>query len=549
MGSPVPFTGPGGVGNEFVTALLANDAFENFLQKKLGTLAKADTVSQATNLLWYDLKPVVQMLYPYRELIPRISRLPRVPADGGNAYHWKRIVGINVGGISSGVSEGNRGARIAIQEQDLTAAYKTLGLESSVTFEARLGSRNLNPEALGISVQSALRSLMIDEEKILINGNASLPLGTTPTPTIVLGAVTGVTGSLPANIYVSCVALSGFGVVGYTPYNSATSTGGVPGQVTKQNADGTTDTYGGGSSHPSAIATAAPTGTVCATCTVTPVVGATGYAWYVGASNAPASMYLAGLTPSNQVIISHVPASTNQPLSAIYVSGSPVDNSTDILVPDGVLPQIFGAVMGPSPGQFMATNPMLPTGVSLSQGGSIVYQGATANTGLTITGSTIFEFDAVLRAAYDQYKLGFDRILMSSVDMLNSFGVMLNQGSAANIYRILFDADQETGRIVAGRKVTSYMNKFFNNTLDVEVHPYLPPGTIIFWSDRSPYELSGVANILESRVRQDYYQIQWPWKSRRYEYGVYVDEVFSMYFSPAFAVITNLNPTSGTFIY
>lgn len=545
----VPFTGNNGIGNEFVSALMANENFEKLLQKKLGTFAKADTVSQATNLLWYDLKPVVQMLYPYRELIPRISRLPRVPADGGNAYHWKRIVAINVGGISSGVSEGNRGARISIQEQDLTAAYKTLGLESSVTFEARLGSRNLQPEALGISVQSALRSLMIDEEKILINGNASMPLGTTPTPTLTPGAVSGVTGSLPAAVYVCCVALSGFGVVGYTPYNSVALTGGILGQVTKANADGTTDTYGGGSARPSAIATAAPTGTQAVTATVTPVVGALGYAWYVGATNAPASMYLAGLTPTNQVIISHVPAATNQPLSSLYVGGNPVDNSTDILVPDGILPQIAGAIMGPDPGRFMATNPMLPTGVGLSQGGSLVYTCPTGNTGLTITGSTIVEFDALLRAAYDQYKIGFDRILMSSADMLDTFGAMLNQGSAANIYRILFDADQETGRIVAGRKVTSYMNKFFNNTLDVEVHPYLPPGTIIFWSDRSPYELSGIQNILEARVRQDYYQIQWPWKSRRYEYGVYVDEVFSLYFTPAFAIITNKNPVSGTFIY
>ena len=71
----------------------------------------------------------------------------------------------------------------------------------------------------------------------------------------------------------------------------------------------------------------------------------------------------------------------------------------------------------------------------------------------------------------------------------------------------------------------------------------------MFWSDRSPYELSGVGNILEAKVRQDYYQIQWPWKSRRYEYGVYVDEAFPMYFTPAWALITNKNPTSGTFVF
>lgn len=260
-------------------------------------------------------------------------------------------------------------------------------------------------------------------------------------------------------------------------------------------------------------------------------------------------MYLAGITPSNQAIFSAIPASTNQPLSALYVGGNPQDNSVNQLLPDGVVPQIFGAIQGAAPGTAMATNPVLPTGVSLSAGGSILYNMASGNTGLTISGSSIAEFDAIFRAAWDQYKIGFNRILMSSVDMLDTFGAMLNNSSAANLYRILFDADEVTGRIVAGRKVTSYMNKFTNGVLDVEVHPYLQPGTIIFWSDRSPYELSGVANILEAVVRQDYYQIQWPWRTRRYEYGVYCDEVFSMYFTPAFAILTNKNPSTGTFVF
>jgi hypothetical protein len=257
-------------------------------------------------------------------------------------------------------------------------------------------------------------------------------------------------------------------------------------------------------------------------------------------------MYLAGITPSNQAILTGFPASTNQPLSALLVGGLAQDNSTNVLVPDGVIPQIFGAIMGPSPGQSMATYPFLGTNLSLSAGGSIIYTMPTGNTGLTIAGSTINEFDAVLKGAYDQYKVGFNRILMSAADMLDSFGAMLNNSAASNIYRILFDADQTTGRIIAGRKVTSYMNKFFNNTLDVEVHPYLPPGTIIFWSDRVPYELANVPNILEARVRQDYYQVQWPWRTRRYEYGVYVDETFAMYFSPAFAIIRNKNPSTGS---
>jgi len=547
-GRNVAFTGGAGIGNEFVTALLNNENFVKNLEKRLGPLAKADTIQQATNLLWYDLRPIVQILYPYRELIPRISRLPRVSADGGNAFHWKRVVGVNVNGASSGVSEGNRGARIAISEQDLTAAFKTLGYESSVTFEARLGARNLSPEALGISVQSALRSLMIDEEKILINGNASLPLGTTPTPTLVAGTVAGLTGTFASGtVYVVCVALTGMGYLGYTPYNSVTNMGGIIGQVTKVNADGSSDTYGGGSAQPSAETSVATSGSQCVTATVSLVPGAFAYAWFVG--SATGAEYLAGLTPSNQAIFTKYPANTAQPIGNLKVGASYADNSVDQLIPDGVLAQVFGQITGPSPGQLMSTNPLLPSGVSFTSGGSIIYSMAAGNTGLTIDGSNFLEIDAVLRAAYDQYKIGFDRILISATDVLDTFGAMLGQASTANGFRIWFDADVETGRIVAGRRVTSYLNKFFNNTLDVEVHPYVPPGCILFWSDRSPYELSGVANLLEAKVRQDYYQIQWPWRSRRYEYGVYVDEVFPIYFTPAFAAIINKNPSSGSFSF
>jgi len=49
-----------------------------------------------------------------------------------------------------------------------------------------------------------------------------------------------------------------------------------------------------------------------------------------------------------------------------------------------------------------------------------------------------------------------------------------------------------------------------------------------------------VANVLQMRTRRDYYQIAWPIKARRYEYGVYFDGVLQNYFPPAFGMITNI---------
>jgi hypothetical protein len=528
--------------NQFAAALLKNDQFLKDLSGKIG---KADTFTQATGLLWYDLRPVVALLHPFKQLTPLISKLPRVPGDGGNAYHWKRITAININAVSVGVSEGNRGGAIAVSLQDQQATYKTIGLEGSATFEARLGAQNLSPDILGTVVQSTLRSVMIGEEQSLLLGNASLALGTTPTPTLAVGGTSGAWGGA-VTVYVRCVALGGFG------WLSSSTTNGLPGASLRTNTDGSTDIIYGGNAAVSAEASVAATASQVVTASVTPVAGAVAYAWYV--STATNTERLALITQGTQAQFTHAPTGTQLYSAIPTTAGATADCSVNSLLPDGVLTMIFGSVMGPAPSLAMATNPNLPAvansgdSISIAASGSIVYRRAPGNGGLTISGSNIAEFDVVLQAAYDQYKIGFDRILMSAADIANFMGTMFAQNAAAQ-FRLMFDASAETGRIIAGRRITSYLNKFFGNTLDIEIHPFLPPGTILFWSDGVPYELSGVPNILEVHSRQDYYQIQWPFRSRRYEYGVYCDEVFAGYYMPAFAVITGLNPTSGTPVY
>ncbi len=508
--------------------------FDQLVKAVADRVSKADTITQATGLLWYDLRPIVQLLYPFKELIPRISRLPRVPGDGSNAYHWKRITAVNLNNLSPGVSEGNRGGRIAIDVQDQSALYKTLGLESDVTFEARLGAMNLIPDALGNSIQSNLRSLMIGEEQTLILGDASTALGVTPTPTMTAAG----TGSAFAagSVYLRCVALSGLGWLNSSVQN------GVPGQISRTNADTSVDTYGGGSAQPSAEATVAVTAGQNVTAAVTPVPGAVAYAWYW--SQATGTELLGAITQGNQVILSGLATGT-QAVTTLQVGGAYVDNSTNALLPDGIISQLFSGVFGAAPGTAMATNSSLPSGVSMTGSGALVMTLPTGNTGLTFQGSNVVEWDNLLRAAYDQYKLGFDRILMSAADVTYITGAFFNT-SANSPFRFFATVDQATGLYLAGQSVNAYRNKVMGNTLEIEVHPYVPPGTIIFWSDRVPYELSGVPNILEAHVRMDYYQIQWPWRSRRYEYGIYVDEVFTCYFCPAFAIINNVNPPTGT---
>ena len=72
------------------------------------------------------------------------------------------------------------------------------------------------------------------------------------------------------------------------------------------------------------------------------------------------------------------------------------------------------------------------------------------------------------------------------------------------------------------------------------IHPDMPDGTILFYTSSVPYSLSGVGNICQIKTRRDYYQIEWPLRTRRYEYGVYADELLQHYFPPSLGLLSNI---------
>jgi hypothetical protein len=131
-------------------------------------------------------------------------------------------------------------------------------------------------------------------------------------------------------------------------------------------------------------------------------------------------------------------------------------------------------------------------------------------------------------------------ILVSSQEALNISKKIL-QGNSNAAQRFVFNVEQ--GVLAGGTMVRSYLNRFSMDgatEIPIKIHPNLPPGTMVFVTERLPYPLSNVSNVLQVRTRREYYQIEWPMRSRKYEYGVYADEVLQNYFPPAFGVITNI---------
>lgn len=283
------------------------------------------TFSQSTGatsgLTFYDLELGAKFLYPV--LTPLRNMIPRVSGKGGIQAAWRAITAINTAGLRFGVSSANRGGVMAVKTQDYTATYKGIGIETSVDFEAQYAGQEFD-DVRALAAKTGLEALMLGEEAMILGGCASVPLGTTPTPTLTALA-TG--GTLTVQTWsVICAALTLDGVM------NGSIQGGVQGQITRTNADGSTDTFGGGVARKSANATVATTGsTGSITASVTPVSGALAYAWFWGA---PGSEVLGAITTINSVVIT-APAAGTQTAASL----GPDDNSTNTLAFDGLIYQ------------------------------------------------------------------------------------------------------------------------------------------------------------------------------------------------------------------
>lgn len=469
-------------------------------------LAKAWTQSgnAVQGITAYSLEAPSKKLYPV--ITPLRNKIPRVVGGQGIQANWRAVTAINTGNVQLGVSQGNRGGAIATATQNYIASFAGLGLEDYVTFEAGYSSEGFE-DVKALAVDGLLKATMIGEEAVILGGNASLPLGTTPTPSLSASASGG---SLATATYsVICVALTNQG------YAAASVSGGVPGSITRTNMDSSQDTYGGGSAQKSANATVAvtgPSGSISAS--VTAVNGAVGYAWYWGTAGAEV---LGAITSINSYKITATAAGTQ---TAASMPSS--DNSTNSLVFDGCLTQFMKA----GSGSYVYT---MPTGV------------AGAGTPLTGDGAGgIVEIDAALRSFWDNYKLSPDAIYVNAQEQQNISAKIL-AGQANSAHKFTFTVEQ--GLLAGGVMVRSYLNKFSMTgakEIPILLHPTLPPGTIMFYSDGLPYPVSNVGSVMRMLLRRDYYQIEWPIRTRKYEYGVYFDGVLQNYFPPAFGLIRNI---------
>ena len=463
-------------------------------------LAKAYT--QSLGLTAYDLQAPALSLVPV--LTPMRNKAPRVKGAGDTATRWRAVTGINTANTRPQVSEGNRGAVVTTAVTNYTAPYSGIGLEDYVTFEADYAAEGFED----VKASAALRLLwatMIAEEEVIYGGNFSLALGTTPTPTLSASA-SGGSMATQAAASVICVALTHEG----WRYNTVAS--GLTASISKSNIDGSSDTIPGGVAQKSANATVSvtgPTGSINAS--VAPVNGAVAYAWYVGAT--AGNERLAAITTINSVVLTSFPGAS-QLASALPAA----DNSANTMGMDGFLTFAF------------------------KSGGAIGVQATgTVGTGTPLTADTangIVEITTDLRTLYDAYRLGPNTIWASSQEIQNITKKVVGNGGSP-LFR-LTQAANGAHNATGGVVVTGVLNPFTGEMIDLVLHPNAAPGTLLYTTDKIPYPLNGIANVYQIKCRRDYYQLEWPVVKRRYEYGVYADEVLQHYAPFSLAVRSNI---------
>lgn len=469
--------------------------------------AFAQPGSPVEGLQTYDLTAPSQKLYPV--LTPLRNRIPRVGGGRAIQANWKAITGINTSNQRAGVAEGQRGGAIEQTTVERMAAYRGFGLENFVTFEADYAAKGFE-DIKAQAVTQTLQATMIAEEMMILGGNTTLKMGVTPTPTLV--ASTDAAGAISAaTLSVICVALglqaywdvagANNGAVGQA-LNIASAK--VPGEITRQNTDGTTTTFGGGSAQKSAAGSVTAGAGKKVTASIPAVRGAVAYAWYWGAAG---SEKLGAVTTAAKVEITANAAGTQA------ASELTKDNSTSSLEYDGLLTQI---ALPDSGGYF-----------SDKQTGALTSDGAGG----------VYEFEEAFIHFFTRYRLSPDTVYVNARDLVSLTKLIIGN-SGAPLIKLNVDISN-TNNIRAGTVVGSYLNKVTGDELNIVVHPNLPAGSYLFYSSRLPAYVQGATSPIQIRTRQEYYQIEWPLRTRKYEYGVYADAVLQCLFTPAFGLITN----------
>ncbi|HEY8976304.1 MAG TPA: hypothetical protein VIN75_18965 [Burkholderiaceae bacterium] len=425
-------------------------------------IKKAQTagVTSGTGILGVDLSDLISLIpvnTPFRDQLARTK-----PKMGAKFAEWRALVNIN-NTQPNPFTAFDYAAPIAnVDEMDVTALYAKIGMGYTVTQDA-IDLAGGYADAKAVAVFNALNQFKIGEDKGGIGG-CLFALTTPATPTV---SQSDTGGSIAASTAVNVKVAARTGANYFW------------GGSTVASAQGTVTT--------STVAAA----THSATATVAAVRGAVAYDWFV------AGFYYT-TTTVNTVTITSIPVANQAVPNLPDIYGTapaavPVaDSSAGANQFNGLLATLAGdyATGG-------ATGLVTP-GSGVTSG---AYFHSLDGAAFTVSGASVKELDDLNQSIYDTVRLSPDAYMMSSQQGTELSNVILSTTSSETFFQPNLAGRSEA---VLGAFVGWYVNKAAGGTpIRVEVHPHMPPGTLIARTDRVPFPNSNITNTLEMRCLRD----------------------------------------------
>lgn len=432
------------------------------------------SITTSLGLMGYPLEAPSKKIFPvYTKLRNRFPRLG-VNGEMGDVLHWKKLTGINTGKLWATVAEGLRNGKIAYATADASAAFKTFGLDDDVTQEAVWYGRTFE-DVRALSVLSLLQSVMMMEERLILGGSFAA-IATPVAPTLAQAATGGALSDATYKVKVSALTMQGW-------------FGGAKGRV-----GGTTDSAGETVAGASTTIVVNGGGAVQKITASWPAIaGAFAYNVYIDDGAGGAFRW-------NQTVVYNKATIVSNPAGDPSNTGGLSANALDF---PGLFIQIDG--------EAGAYNKSLD---------------GAALTGDAANGVT--EIEDAFEFLYRNYLLG-PTVLQVSTSVVKSLKAKVIANGGSSIIRVTKANGEGMDDIGAGSRVSAYYNAYTGEDVPIEVHPYLPDGHIMGLTESLPYPNSNVPDPIVIRTAQEYYNLEYAMTQRKYEHGIYANEVLQMY--------------------
>src|ERR1700677_2854309 len=409
----------------------------------------------STGIQGVDLSGLVSLVPVNVPARNNTSAFPRVIAgEGSQTATWRSLLNINAQQEDAAVGMDFAGSMTLFDEQDVFAPYRPLAKAGRVTLDAVAVARNY-ADALAVAELQTLNQLFIDQDLHIINSQA-WSLGKPSAVTLVFSE-TGGTIKKGEKVQVVMAARSG------------------------------ANYFLGGSTEGSAAETieTVTTETGSVTATHAAVKGAVAYDWYFGKEGGEKYYYttttIASATftkiPVAAAALPKLPLlSAAEPPKTAKLLGERAEKD-----PSFSATRWYNGIIASTLGDYGATGPVKP-GEGTGSGATYIDFGGNSITG---EGASINVLDQINDELWASVQLSPTAYMVNSLQG-DEISKLILGSSSATTFLPPTDADARTN-LAGGGFIGRYVNRAAGGVpVPIEVHPHVPPGTIIARTDRVP---------------------------------------------------------------